>query len=408
MRAAAAAGRDGDRRDVRAHPGGKGANQAVRGGPARRGRCASSAASDDDAFADEALAGLRDVGVELDREHAGDAPTGVALITWTPRARTRSSSRRARTRAAARARSSVDGAASVPARDPAPRSCGRPPSRRRSSASTRRRRDRRRRARRRGDLVVVNRYELEALPEPPRPARGDARRRGRSAARARPGGRAGRPPQVDAVDGTAAGDAFTACLVVSLLEGRDREEALGARAPPARSRPPGPARSRRCRPPPSWTRYSPAEAGVRPARAAARKRLPARCRRRRRGSPPAEEDDLAVPLGIRVARSSIMATTAAMAAKAPKVTAAAARSRRRTTPIGALPPTRSRGSDGRPPRRRRRVHERPRSGVSTARRERAASQRSSARARRARSTATKLGLEWAEYTGSDLTDGRGR
>jgi ribokinase len=28
------------------------------------------------------------------------------------------------------------------------------------------------------------------------------------------------------VDGTAAGDAFCACLVVSLLEGRDREEAL--------------------------------------------------------------------------------------------------------------------------------------------------------------------------------------
>ena len=34
------------------------------------------------------------------------------------------------------------------------------------------------------------------------------------------------PPLVEAVDGTAAGDAFTACLVVSLLEGRDRQEAL--------------------------------------------------------------------------------------------------------------------------------------------------------------------------------------
>ena len=34
------------------------------------------------------------------------------------------------------------------------------------------------------------------------------------------------PPRVDAVDGTAAGDAFTACLVVSLLEERPREEAL--------------------------------------------------------------------------------------------------------------------------------------------------------------------------------------
>jgi ribokinase len=33
-------------------------------------------------------------------------------------------------------------------------------------------------------------------------------------------------PRVQAVDGTAAGDAFTACLVVSLLEGRDREDSL--------------------------------------------------------------------------------------------------------------------------------------------------------------------------------------
>jgi ribokinase len=34
------------------------------------------------------------------------------------------------------------------------------------------------------------------------------------------------PPPVQAVDGTGAGDAFAACLVVSLLEGREREEAL--------------------------------------------------------------------------------------------------------------------------------------------------------------------------------------
>ena len=34
------------------------------------------------------------------------------------------------------------------------------------------------------------------------------------------------PPPVEAVDGTAAGDAFTACLLVSLLEGRDQEDAL--------------------------------------------------------------------------------------------------------------------------------------------------------------------------------------
>ena len=34
------------------------------------------------------------------------------------------------------------------------------------------------------------------------------------------------PPSVDVVDGTAAGDAFTACLIVSLLEGRDHETSL--------------------------------------------------------------------------------------------------------------------------------------------------------------------------------------
>jgi ribokinase len=43
---------------------------------------------------------------------------------------------------------------------------------------------------------------------------------GREVARAR-------PPRVNAVDGTAAGDAFTACLVVSLLDGREPEEGLG-------------------------------------------------------------------------------------------------------------------------------------------------------------------------------------
>jgi ribokinase len=34
------------------------------------------------------------------------------------------------------------------------------------------------------------------------------------------------PPHIDSVDGTAAGDAFTACLLVSLIEERDPQEAL--------------------------------------------------------------------------------------------------------------------------------------------------------------------------------------
>jgi ribokinase len=74
--------------------------------------------------------------------------------------------------------------------------------------------------------VVVNRYELDSLPETPALL---ALTLGEEGALLIEGGqevaRAAAPP-VRAVDGTAAGDAFTACLVVSLLEERDREEAL--------------------------------------------------------------------------------------------------------------------------------------------------------------------------------------
>jgi ribokinase len=76
------------------------------------------------------------------------------------------------------------------------------------------------------DLTVVNRHEREAL------TRHDGLvavtlgaegavllEDGDEVARAE-------PPAVDAVDGTAAGDAFTACLLVSLLEERDYDEAL--------------------------------------------------------------------------------------------------------------------------------------------------------------------------------------
>jgi ribokinase len=76
------------------------------------------------------------------------------------------------------------------------------------------------------DVTVVNRLELDTL----------SRRDGLVAVTLGPEGalllddgeeiaRAS-PPAVDAVDGTAAGDAFTACLLVSLLEGRAEDEAL--------------------------------------------------------------------------------------------------------------------------------------------------------------------------------------
>jgi ribokinase len=77
------------------------------------------------------------------------------------------------------------------------------------------------------DLLVVNRYELELLDsEPPGLV---AVTLGSEGAVLLEGGEEvarAAPPTIQAVDGTAAGDAFTACLVVSLLEERPREEAL--------------------------------------------------------------------------------------------------------------------------------------------------------------------------------------
>jgi ribokinase len=76
------------------------------------------------------------------------------------------------------------------------------------------------------DVTIVNRFELEALTHRDGViavtlgAEGAILMEdGHEVARAA-------PPPVEAVDGTAAGDAFTACLVVSLLENRTREEAL--------------------------------------------------------------------------------------------------------------------------------------------------------------------------------------
>ena len=76
------------------------------------------------------------------------------------------------------------------------------------------------------DLTVVNRFELELL----------ARRDGLVAVTLGAEGAVllddgeeiarAAPPQVEAVDGTAAGDAFTACLLVSLLEERNEDESL--------------------------------------------------------------------------------------------------------------------------------------------------------------------------------------
>jgi ribokinase len=76
------------------------------------------------------------------------------------------------------------------------------------------------------DLVVANRYELDLI----------GAQRGlvaltlgaQGAVLLEDGNEIARAPapKVNAVDGTAAGDAFAAALVVSLLEGRERAEAL--------------------------------------------------------------------------------------------------------------------------------------------------------------------------------------
>jgi ribokinase len=76
------------------------------------------------------------------------------------------------------------------------------------------------------DLLVVNRFEYEAV--------GDyqglvALTIGEQGAVLLEGGSevaSVTPPRVDAVDGTAAGDAFCAAIVVSLLQGRSRDQAL--------------------------------------------------------------------------------------------------------------------------------------------------------------------------------------
>ena len=106
------------------------------------------------------------------------------------------------------------------------------------------------------DLLIVNRFEHEVVS------------RGRlvavtygadGAALFEDGNEVARavPPRVDAVDGTAAGDAFAACLVVSLLEGRAaRRGASPSLCCRARSLRRGPERNLRFPPQTSWQRYS--------------------------------------------------------------------------------------------------------------------------------------------------------
>ena len=201
-------------------PGGKGANQAVAaarlGAEVRFVGCVGR-----DAFGPEALSGLREAGVELDVRDV-DEPTGVAVIVVAadgenqivvaPGANLSVGGFDVGEADAVLCQLEIPDAAVLEAAGQARFFC--------LNAAPARPLDVR------ADLLVVNRYEYEALGRPEGlvaltlGAEGAVLlEQGREVAHAG-------PPPVEAVDGTAAGDAFTACLLVSLLEGRPREEAL--------------------------------------------------------------------------------------------------------------------------------------------------------------------------------------
>lgn len=196
-------------------PGGKGANQAV--AAARLGadvRFVGAVGADD--LAEEALAGLREAGVEIDVERRGD--TGIALVLVAADGENQIVVvPGANATVDAVGRGTVLCQLEIPVEtvlrnaETADFFCLNAAPARPVDVEP--------------DLLVVNRYEYEVN------SRGKLvaltlgeegavlLENGREVARAA-------PPKVEAVDGTGAGDAFTACLVVSHLEGRDWEEAL--------------------------------------------------------------------------------------------------------------------------------------------------------------------------------------
>jgi ribokinase len=197
-------------------PGGKGANQAV--AAARLGaRVRLIGAVGTDPYATEALAGLVDAGVELDLRR--DGTTGIAVILVAADGENQivvvpgANAHVAPVSPGGAVLSQLeipDDVVVATARNASFFALNASPARRIDLEP---------------DLLIVNRLEHEVC------SRGGlvAVTYGAEGAALFEGGvevaRAA-PPQIEAVDGTAAGDAFAACLVVSLLEGRERAESL--------------------------------------------------------------------------------------------------------------------------------------------------------------------------------------
>jgi ribokinase len=203
------------------YPGGKGANQAV--AAARLGATVRFVGGvGDDDFAEPALSGLREAGVELVLSRG--SATGVAVIlvdaagenviVVAPGANAELGPVEPSGNVLCQLEIPVETVATA-ARTAERFFLNAAPAKKLPSEVVRA-----------AEIVVVNRYELEALSESPRltaltlGAEGAVLLEdGKEIVRAE-------APHVQVVDGTAAGDAFTACLVVSHLEGRDLEESL--------------------------------------------------------------------------------------------------------------------------------------------------------------------------------------
>jgi ribokinase len=209
-------------------PGGKGANQAV--AAARLGAAVQMVgAVGRDEFGREAVHGLEREGVDVSAVATGDAPTGVALILVDAGGENQivvapGANRLVTPDVVALGEHDavlcqleipVETVVAIGERSPSFLCLNAAPARPLPPALLQR-----------ADLVVVNRLEFDALTATPRlvaltlGAEGAVvLQDGKEVARAE-------PPSVRAVDGTAAGDAFTACLAVSLLQGRTLDEAL--------------------------------------------------------------------------------------------------------------------------------------------------------------------------------------